>query len=132
MSGEAVPGSKRILIVEDEALVALYTRELLEDAGYPVTGVASTGAAALAMAAAEPPDLALVDIRIPGGMDGIAVAAELRTRHGTGIVFISGTLDGPTLERTRPLAPHACLQKPVRSEDLLAVVARAAGMTLAA
>lgn len=116
---------KRILIVEDEALVALYTRELLEDAGYEVIGIAPTGEAALSMASVAPPYLALVDIRIPGGMDGIATAAELRARHGAGIVFVSGTLDPPTLERTRPLAPHACLQKPVRPEDLLATVARA-------
>lgn len=118
---------KRILIVEDEALVALYTRELLEDAGYEVIGIAPTGLGALSMASVAPPDLALVDIRIPGGMDGIATAAELRAQHGTGVIFVSGTLDAPTLERIRPLAPNACLQKPVRPEDLLASVARATG-----
>jgi len=124
---DADTAPKRILIVEDEALVALYTRELLEDAGYEVVGIAPTGLAALSMASVAPPYLALVDIRIPGGMDGIATAAQLRAQHGTGIIFVSGTLDAATLERTRPLEPHACLQKPVRPENLLATVARATG-----
>lgn len=105
--------------------MALYTRELLEDAGYEVLSIASTGPVAVAAASVTPPDLALVDIRLPGGMDGIDIATELRARHGTEIVFISGTLDAPTLERTRPLAPRACLQKPVRPEVLLSTVARA-------
>ncbi|MGQ9369849.1 response regulator [Azospirillum sp. ST 5-10] len=114
-----------VLIVEDEALVALYTAELLEEAGYTVVGMAATGASALATAAQDPPALALVDVRLPGGMDGIEVAGELRRRFGTRIVFISGTLDAATLARAQPLDPYACLQKPVRPAELLAVVAEA-------
>lgn len=116
------PRLDHILIVEDEALVALYTAELLEDAGRTVVGMAATGATALDMAAADPPGLALVDVRLPGGMDGVEVARELQRRHGTRIVFVSGTLDAATLARASPLGPFACLQKPVRPVDLLAVV----------
>lgn len=122
MTNEA-PGG--VLIVEDEALVALYTAELLEDAGHVVVGMAATGASALATALQDPPVLALVDVRLPGGMDGIEVATELRRRFGTQIIFVSGTLDSATLERANPLQPYACLQKPVRPNELLAVVAGA-------
>lgn len=119
------PVLKRILVVEDEALVALYTQELLEDAGHTVVGLAATGESALALAARERIDLALLDIRLPGGMDGIAVGEALRTRHGIPVIFISGTLDCETLARTSSVQPVACLQKPVRPGELLSAVNRA-------
>jgi len=119
------PVLKRILVVEDEALVALYTQELLEDAGHTVVGLAATGESALALAAHERIDLALLDIRLPGGMDGIAVGEALRARHGIPVIFISGTLDRETLARTSAVAPVACLQKPVRPGELLSAVNRA-------
>ncbi|HEY0837550.1 MAG TPA: response regulator [Azospirillum sp.] len=119
------PVLKRILVVEDEALVALYTQELLEDAGHTVVGLAATGESALALAEHNRIDLALLDIRLPGGMDGVEVAAALRARYRTPIIFVSGTLDAETLERTRVVAPLACLQKPVRPSELLAAVNRA-------
>ncbi|HYH18678.1 MAG TPA: response regulator [Azospirillum sp.] len=119
------PALKRILVVEDEALVALYTQELLEDAGHTVVGLAATGESALALAARERIDLALLDIRLPGGMDGVEVGAALRARHGIPVIFVSGTLDCETLERVSAVEPLACLQKPVRPGELLAAIGRA-------
>src|SRR5579883_2075903 len=79
-----------ILVVEDDALVATYIREVLEESGFVVTGTASTGAEALALAAATRPRLALVDINLAGPLDGIDVARQLIAHHSVPAIFLSG------------------------------------------
>ena len=71
----------RVLIVEDEALVALMIEEILVDAGFVVCGLADTAARALALALAHGPTVALVDVRLAGGEDGIALAETLAAEH---------------------------------------------------
>jgi len=71
-SAGAKPGSPSILIVEDEALVASYIHEVLYESGFAIAGVASSGIEALTVAGETRPDLALVDIKIAGPMDGVA------------------------------------------------------------
>jgi CheY-like chemotaxis protein len=74
-----------MLIVEDEALIALLARRILADAGYEVVGVATSEERALGLAARLSPDLALVDVRLQPG-DGVRVARRLRDR-GCVVVF---------------------------------------------
>src|SRR5579863_3672313 len=85
--------SPSILIVEDEALIATYIREVLEESGFVVAGVASTGAEAIALAASAAPHLALVDIKLAGPMDGIEVARLIRNRFNVMSIFLSSTGD---------------------------------------
>jgi DNA-binding response OmpR family regulator len=82
-----------VLIVEDEPIVAAHQAAIMEEAGYKV--VASTCDAETALVAADeaPPDVAIVDVRLAGGIDGITVGRELRRRHGTAIVFVTGQLE---------------------------------------
>ena len=82
-----------VLIVEDEALVALALKVELERAGHQVVGPELSAGAALQLAEAEQPDVALVDIDLRSAIDGIAVARLLRDRHGTTSLFLTGQLE---------------------------------------
>jgi two-component system, response regulator PdtaR len=92
---EAVLGARGmvVLVVEDEVLVALVLRLALQAAGHRVLGPAATAGEALRLAAAEPPELALVDLGLPGGPDGAALARALRDRHGTACLFLTAWAD---------------------------------------
>src|SRR5919107_3429438 len=98
----------RIMIVEDEALVALEIGGMLAMAGHEAVGQADDLPSAVAAAEAEKPDLALVDIQLAQGTSGLDVAAALRER-GVPVLFATGNC--PT-ERGRGLA-LGCLHKPI-------------------
>jgi len=109
---------KKILVVEDEILVALAHVELLRYWGYGVGEAAVSYAEALALADADPPDLALVDIRIRGLPDGIATAQALRQRAGCKIIFVTGQADPMTRARAEAILPDGYLVKPVSPQQL--------------
>jgi CheY-like chemotaxis protein len=91
----------RVLVVDDEFLIADYIAMLLEEAGHIVVGPAGSASEALAMLQRDgAADAAVLDIRLPGGMDGIELAAEIHRRHGPmPIVFASGSGDPTTRQR---------------------------------
>jgi len=101
-----------ILIVEDEALVSSYIREVLESSGFHVAGVAASAAEALSHAAGSRPDLALIDIRLTGPTDGIELACQLRERFQLPAIFLSGLIDKHTIERAKAAEPLGFLKKP--------------------
>lgn len=116
---ELVSGGNRrkpvsILIVEDEALVASYIKAVLDESGYGTAGIAASGAEALALADETRPDLALVDIRLAGPIDGIELAGGLRRQFGIRSIFLTGMLDGETRRRAQAAAPLGFLPKPFR------------------
>ncbi len=85
--------SARILIVEDEALVALELRFQLEGMGYGVAGVAADAATARNLAAQEVVDLALVDLNLADGPTGMALGRELAGDHDVAVVYLTGNPD---------------------------------------
>lgn len=101
-----------ILIVEDEALVASYIEEVLAESGFSIAGIASSGPEALAVAAERRPDLALVDIRLTGPIDGIELACLLRQLSGIRAIFLSGLVDNATTARAAVAQPLGFLAKP--------------------
>ena len=107
-----------ILIVEDESLIAEDLRARLEELGYSVPAVAGCAEEALAFAQSIRFDLALMDVRIQGEMDGIGTAAELKTKSGIPVVFLSAFDDRETVERARKVNPHGFLTKPISDGDL--------------
>jgi len=107
-----------VLIVEDEAIVAQDLRQTLIEQGFDAFAVASSGEEALTRAAARRPDVVLMDIRIQGPLDGIAVAATLRERFGVPIIFLTAHADDSTLERAKSTEPFGYLLKPVKSTEL--------------
>jgi two-component system, response regulator PdtaR len=115
----------RILVVEDDALVASYIRDVLEESGFVIVGVASSGPEALALLDGELPHLALVDIRLAGPVDGIEFACELRRRCDVPSIFLSGMHDPETMERAKTARPLGFLQKPFRPSQVFNALAGA-------
>lgn len=115
----------RIMIVEDEGLVALQTEAFLEEAGHLVLGIAADRASALQLArtASPPPDLALVDVRLANGARGTDVAFDLADR-GIPVLFVTGNrpADG------KGGSALGCLHKPFSQGELIASVAVAQAM----
>lgn len=117
------PGNiNRILIVEDDLLVASQMEAALTDAGFELAGIASTGKEALHLAQAQSPDLVVMDIRLAGDRDGIDTALELFHSHGIRCIFASAYSDQEARRRAAPAAPLGWLQKPYTMSSLTAMV----------
>jgi DNA-binding response OmpR family regulator len=110
--------------VEDDATIALGLRMLLYHWGYDVIAVAASGEHALVLAAAEPPDLVLMDVRLEGRMDGIETAAVLRIEHSMPVLFLTAQHDPVTLERIAASEAGGVMLKPVNPDHLRAKIAQ--------
>ena len=108
----------RILVVEDEALVAENLRRCLLDLGYGVAGIADTAKEAIALAREHKPDLVLSDIRIKGPEDGTAAARTLGRELDVPVVFLTAHADEATLQRACQTGPFGYVVKPYSERDL--------------
>ncbi len=108
----------RILIVEDELILAEYLSRVLNEAGYEVVGIRDNGEGAVKLALETRPDLALVDIQIRGPMDGIEAADKIRKLHGTSIVYLTAYSDKALFERAKQTGPERYLSKPISPVEL--------------
>lgn len=108
----------RVLVVEDDALVALDYVQTVEAHGGDIVGIADTPWQALTLAMQYRPDVAIVDIRLRHGGDGID-GARVIAALGTRIVFCSGNGDPGTLERVGAFGEAKLLLKPVLTNDLI-------------
>jgi two-component system, response regulator PdtaR len=121
--GPALPA--RILIVEDDYLVAMQMEAALTDAGFEIAGVASSAEEALELAAARGPALVVMDVRLGGRRDGIDAALELFGSHAIRCVFATAHYDAKVRARAQPAAPLAWLPKPYAMPALVGAVRRA-------
>ncbi|MRG44233.1 response regulator [Chitinophaga sp. SYP-B3965] len=110
--------SKKILIVEDEFIVANNLQMILEDAGYTITGSAASVREAQECIQQCKPDLVLLDIRLKGKLSGIDIARKLRADH-IPFIYLSAYANQPILEEAKTTEPYGFLVKPVREKDLL-------------
>jgi len=108
----------RILVVEDERIVAWTIQESLENAGHTVVATLQTGGDALAVAEEVKPDLVLMDIHLQGELDGIAVADHLWRQLGIPVVYLTAHVDGATLQRAMRTEPYGYLVKPFQRTEL--------------
>lgn len=108
----------RILIVEDEAIVAEDLSQKLERLGYEVVGVAATGPDSLSLARNGQPDLVLMDIRLQGKMDGVEAAQAIRRECDVPIVFLTAHSDPETLQRAKGSDPFGYILKPFETPQL--------------
>ena len=116
----------RILIADDEALTRMGLRTMLRDMGHTVVGAAADGVAALRLACENHPDLALLDIKMPG-MDGLAVAQAIAERCPLPVVMLSAYSERELVQRAAATATvQAYVVKPVREADLGPVLELAA------
>ena len=117
----------RILIVEDESLIAWDLEQCLTHLGYAVLGLASSGQEAIAKALALRPDLILLDIRLPGNVDGLEAAARIRAQLQTVIVYMTAYADEPTVQRALVGDPAMVMRKPFQISELQRVLESALG-----
>jgi DNA-binding NarL/FixJ family response regulator len=116
------PAPSRIMIVEDDFLVAFDMEAALTEAGFMIAGVASSAEEALELAEAHRPVLAVMDIRLAGQRDGIDAALDLFGTHGIRCVFASAHHDEGTRARAQPARPHAWVTKPYAMASLIEAV----------
>jgi two-component system, response regulator PdtaR len=116
------PPRFRVLVVEDDVLIADFLVMAVKDAGAEVIGVADTGAAALSLADMARPDLAVLDVKLAGPPDGIIVGQVLSTSHGSLLIFVTGSGDPATRSRIDALRPFGFLQKPFRLQQLVDLI----------
>ena len=112
----------RILVVEDESIVGLDMQSRLQRLGHDVPAVASTGAQALELAAGIQPDLVLMDIMLPGEMDGVEAADLIRQRHSVPVVFLTACADEKTLEQVKIAGHFGFILKPFVERELLSTI----------
>jgi DNA-binding NtrC family response regulator len=114
----------RVLIVEDEFLVADYIEGVIADAGHEVVACAASAVAALELLRTHEVDVAVLDIRLSGKVDGVALAYSLReVAPRTPHLFISGSGDPETRARALETRPVGFLQKPFAPEQLTQLLA---------
>jgi CheY-like chemotaxis protein len=106
----------KVLIAEDDLMIADMVEMLLVDAGYEVCGIARTVAEAVALTQRHMPDLAVIDVRLADGDLGTEIAAQLDGLHRLGVLYATGNVATVMLTAADG---HACLSKPYRSPDLL-------------
>jgi PAS domain S-box-containing protein len=112
----------KILIVEDEQIVAVDIEGHLKRLGYRVMGRAASGEEACRKAAELEPDLVLMDIRLQGALDGIETAEQIRQSADMPIVFLTAYTDKDTLQRAKPVQPYGYIVKPFAERDLEAAI----------
>ncbi|MBD2036743.1 response regulator [Leptolyngbya sp. FACHB-321] len=110
--------SAKILVVEDEPIIALDLQQQLTKLGYTVVAIADCAEQALAAAARYQPHLALMDIRIRGDKDGIETAALLSERYSIPIVFLTAHADAATIQQVKAVQPYGYIVKPFEIHNL--------------
>lgn len=115
--------SLRVLIVEDNSLMARDVAEVVESAGHVVVGAATTAANAVTLATRTFPDLCLMDIQLASWGDGIDAAIEIRARLDIPSVFITAHDDPVSRDRAKHAAPLAFLTKPLDELSLARILA---------
>jgi len=124
--GDEPPGSvrppARILVVEDQVLIALSLIADLCALGCDVVGRAASGERAVDVARQTLPDIVLMDVHLAGIIDGVEAAACIQRESGPRIVFITAHADGPDRPRMEALQPAASLGKPYDPEELARIV----------
>jgi response regulator NasT len=116
----------RIVIADDEAVIRLGLRAMLEDQAYRVVGEASDGRRALDLVAKLEPDLVFLDIKMPG-VDGLQAARRLLAGRGVPVIILTAYADRAFVEEAREAGALAYLVKPVRESDLTPAVEMAIG-----
>lgn len=113
--------SARVVVAEDEAIVRLDLREILEEEGFDVVAETGRGDEALALIRELQPDLAILDIKMPG-MDGLAVARQVAPERKTAVLVLTAFSQRSAIEEARDAGAMAYLIKPFQRSELVPAV----------
>ncbi len=108
----------KILVVEDQAIVAIDIQSQLESLGYTVVGIAASAAEACHKAGTLAPDLVLMDVHLGDSIDGIDAGTRIRRELGIPIVFLTAYVDSATIKRAQQVEPYGYIVKPFSQRDL--------------
>jgi DNA-binding response OmpR family regulator len=112
----------RVLVVEDEGIVALQIRTTLEEHGFKVTDTCASAEEAFASISNDPPDLVLMDMKLQGEFDGVEAASAIQASTRVPVVFLTAHSDDVTVERARRAEPYGYLLKPFNPQELCITV----------
>jgi DNA-binding NarL/FixJ family response regulator len=119
----------RVLIVEDEAIIALHLAILVAELGHEVCATAASAAGAIALATLHNPHVVLMDVRLADGSSGIDAARELHAQQALRCIFLSANLDELTRRALLPYEPIDFVGKPVLPVVLQRALKKAEGLT---
>ena len=109
---------KKVLIVEDELVIAMINQRMVENLGYRSLEVATNGRDAMKLVENEAPDLILMDIMIEGDLDGIQTAEKIRKQFKIPVIFVTGNSDDAVRNRAEKVENSVFLVKPVNHNML--------------
>jgi len=112
----------KLLIADDEAIIAMQLSDYLTSAGYDVIGTVSSGEESLRAARKLSPDLILMDIIMPGGMDGIEAARKINRELDIPVIFLTSFADEKLVERAKSAGPYGYLLKPFTNKEIFASI----------
>jgi CheY-like chemotaxis protein len=115
----------KILIVEDENIIALDIRSMLEDLGYMISAIVSSGEESIQKASKMKPDLVLMDIKLKGSIDGVSAGEEIYKQFRIPIVYLTAYSDQATINRInngKNGNPSTVINKPFDEEELQTVI----------
>lgn len=115
-------GKIKIVIVEDESIIAKDIQDTLKNLGYSVPAVVSDGEKAIEAVHKYKPDIVLMDIMLKGEMSGIDAAKIIRDRFNIPVIFLTAYADEETLEKAKPSVPYGYIIKPFKEKELLATI----------
>ncbi|MUP45407.1 response regulator transcription factor [Gramella sp. BOM4] len=108
----------KILIVEDEMVIAANISLQLTEMGYEVTGIIPRGEEALTQIESDPPDILLLDINLKGELDGIETALKMQEKHNIPVIYLTANSDDAHFQRAKKTRPYAFIAKPYKKLDL--------------
>ena len=111
-----------VLITEDETISAKYLNETLKQLGYNVVGIAKTADNSIKLASKLNPDIVIMDINLPGKIDGIEATKRIRTNLNIPVIYLTGISDTDTLERALKTEPNGYILKPFKKQELFTVI----------
>ena len=115
----------KVMVVEDEYIIALDLKDRLSRLGYIVPTIATSGKEAVKLAKKDKPDLILMDIMLRGEIDGVQAAKSIRERFDVPVLFVSSFSDINSVKRAQKVSPYGYLVKPFTETELKAGIEEA-------
>ncbi|MEK6196204.1 MAG: response regulator [Deltaproteobacteria bacterium] len=112
----------RLIIADDEVIISTQLEEFLVTKGFDIAGIATSGVQAVEMARELKPDLMLMDIVMPGELDGIAAAAKINQELKIPVIFLTAYADEEMIQRAKPIGPFGYVLKPIQEQQILAAI----------